>query len=177
VIVPPYPIQVSYHSILAQVPLLLREHNPDIVIHMGLDEGRKYFGIEQSAAREGYHQNLDVNRKVFTKAETKTLWGKAPERLETSLDLEKSLARWQRSLHRGKQKGKTEVDVRVSDDVGDFVCGFIYYATLKEMGERRDAVFLHVPPLLTADALSYGVELTVALIKALVEVWRETKKI
>jgi len=142
---------------------------------MGLDEGRTFFGIERSAAREGYHQNLDIDRKVFTKAEKKKLWGKAPEKLTTSLNLEETQVRWQRSLRGGKGKGRVDVDVRVSDDVGDFVCGFIYYATLKAMGDRRDVVFLHVPQLKTEGALETGLEVTTALITAVVEVWLETK--
>jgi len=153
--------------------LLLEEHKPDIVIHIGLDEGRTFFGIERSAAQEGYHQNVDADRKVFTKAETKKLWGKAPERLETSLDLEETQVRWQRALRDGKRRDKMELDVRISDDVGDFVCGFIYYVTLNEMGEEKNVVFLHVPPLKDESAIKSGVAVTIALINALVEVWRE----
>jgi pyrrolidone-carboxylate peptidase len=136
-IVSPEPIKVSYHAIYDSVPKLLQEHKPDIVLHMGLDEGRTFYGIERSASRDGYHQNLDIDRKVFTKAETKKVWGGFPATLTTTLDLDDVLVRWQSGVK------KKDVDVRVSDDVGDFVCGFIYYASLAAMGDgRRDVVFL-----------------------------------
>lgn len=124
------------------MPKLLQEHEPDIVLHMGLDEGRTFYGIESSASRDGYHQNLDIDRMVFNKAEAKKVWGSFPETLTTRLNLDDVLLRWQRVVKKG------DVDVRVSDDVGDFVCGFIYYASLAAMGDERDVVFLRKYPLL-----------------------------
>ncbi|KAH8597421.1 hypothetical protein B0O99DRAFT_617453 [Bisporella sp. PMI_857] len=169
----PEPIRVSYHDILSTVPPLLKEHNPDIVLHMGLDEGRTFFGIEQGAQRDGYHQNLDLDRKVFTKIENRKLWGKYPERLETMLDLRDVELRWKTGLGRGKGKGGAP-DVRHSDDAGDFVCGFIYYATLFAMGDRRDAVFLHVPTLKDGE-VQRGVEVVEELIRALAGSWRDSR--
>ena len=162
----PEPIRVSYSAILDVVPKLFQEHKPDVVLHMGLDEGRTFFGIERSAPRTGYHQYPDLDRKVFTKADTKKLWGKSSEKLMTTLDRDDVLGRWQREF-----KKNSGVDVRVSDDVGDFVCGFIYYASLVAMKDRRDVVFLHVPPLKSGKEIEKGVEVTEALIKALAGSW------
>jgi len=161
------------------VPKLLEEHKPDITLHIGLDEGRTFFGIERGAPRDGYHQNLDLERKVFTKGEGKALWGKNPERLETTLDLDDVVVRWKNSKGL-KELGKgKKVEVKVSDDVGDFVCGFIYYASLEKMGreqDRRDVVFLHVPPLKGKGDVEMGVKVIEELIKALGASWFESRE-
>lgn len=65
-------------------------------------------------------------------------------------------------------------DVRLSPDAGNFLCGFTYfnslahYYTIKE--DEMPVVFLHVPDLSSSEGkLREGWEVTVALIKALVE--------
>lgn len=75
-------------------------------------------------------------------------------------------------------------DVRLSDDVGDYVCGLLYYASMAAMqqqedmgqagrrarrGGARSVVFLHIPPLEGDEGLAKGVEVVLALIEALVE--------
>ncbi|RYP71367.1 hypothetical protein DL771_004855 [Monosporascus sp. 5C6A] len=66
-------------------------------------------------------------------------------------------------------------DVRWSDDVGFYLCGFIYYTGLVEKSKTgpRDVVFMHVPYLETEDQYATGVEVTIELINSLVESWRE----
>lgn len=71
-------------------------------------------------------------------------------------------------------------DVRWSDAVGSYLCGFIYYASLVEMAKYRgttgrDVVFLHVPSLDSDAQVQAGVDVTVALIQSLVETWRAKK--
>ena len=71
-------------------------------------------------------------------------------------------------------------DVRWSDAVGSYLCGFIYYASLVEMAKYkgatgRDVVFLHVPSLNSDAQVQAGVDVTVALIQSLVETWRAKK--
>lgn len=66
-------------------------------------------------------------------------------------------------------------DVRWSDEVGFYLCGFIYYTGLAEVGKTRarDLVFMHVPNLLSDEEIAMGVEVTTELINSLVESWRE----
>ncbi|RYP87383.1 hypothetical protein DL770_004795 [Monosporascus sp. CRB-9-2] len=68
-------------------------------------------------------------------------------------------------------------DVRWSDAVGFYLCGFIYYTGLVEKGKTgaRDVVFMHVPYMDTEDQYATGVEVTIELINSLVESWRETQ--
>ncbi|KAK0117401.1 hypothetical protein ONS96_013231 [Cadophora gregata f. sp. sojae] len=176
IIVPPEPLKAEYHSLL-EITKLLDEHQPDVVIHIGLAADRDYFAIERGADRDGYHQIPDEKRKVFTRAETKKVWGKSPARLDTTLDVEEILGRWKENLASGaaKSKGKEKpkpVDVRTSDDVGNYVCGFVYYTSMEwfwrkygAQGERR-VLFFHVPK--QEGGFEQGKDVTIALIKGVI---------
>jgi pyroglutamyl-peptidase len=78
-----------------------------------------------------------------------------------------------------KMKGSSEqVDVRLSDDVGNYVCGFQYYVSLLEMQKstgRRNTVFFHVPYLDDEEEISVGVRVTEGLIRTLMGVWEGGK--
>lgn len=68
-------------------------------------------------------------------------------------------------------------DVRWSDNVGTYLCAFIYYTSLVEMsrgteGGRRDTAFMHVPMLTEEAELQMGVDITLELVQSLVETWR-----
>jgi len=168
----PEPLKVSYATVLPIVPQLLADNVPDIVLHIGLALGQSYYSLEKSAPKNGYHQNPDVSRRVFTKAETKKAWGKLPDSLASTVDLESVGTKWAA----GVKKMKYGADVRVTDDVGEFLCGFVYFATLAEMakkGVERPVAFLHVPEMGTEKGFEIGAGVVVELIKALVEVWKE----
>lgn len=71
-------------------------------------------------------------------------------------------------------------DVKWSDAVGSYLCGFIYYASMVEMGKHRgseglDVAFMHVPSLDTDEQVQAGVDVTIALVQSLVETWRAKK--
>lgn len=191
IIVPEEAMPAAYHTIFETAPKLIQEHDPDIVVHMGLAIDRDYFAVEKSALKEGYHDIPDVRRKVFTRGENKKAFAKSPASLETSLDLESAVATWSSNLQgvslpltgaepgaskvKGKQKGKL-VDVRLSDDVGTYVCGFVYYVSMLEMqkrGKKKDVVFLHVPRLDSEEEVSVGLRITEELIKSLVDAWND----
>lgn len=158
---------------------------------MGLDvdSGPGVFKVERSAPKEGYHDIPDIERRVFTRAENKKTFGKAPAALVTTLDIDTAVDVWQDSCSalslpkaqsssavvksRGKGKEKQMVEVQLSDDVGTYVCGFNYYISLLEMQRKcgkRDVVFFHVPKLDGEEELQVGVRITEELIKALVGV-------
>lgn len=127
-----------------------------------------------------------MERQVLAKAEGQKIWGKkSPESLETSLDLERVVQLWEQNLKAGSsgagkggkgqrgRPGKGSADVRLSDDVGDYVCGLVYYTSLAEMTKtgmgKGNAVFLHVPPLVGDTELEKGREVVLSLILAMVE--------
>ena len=186
IVVPPDPTPAAYHKIHAQIPKLIEQHASDLIVHMGLDvdSGPGVFKIERSAPKEGYHDIPDVDRKVFTRAENKKMFGKAAASLVTTLDIDVAAGIWQDACYslrlpnasvtktKGKSKNdsKQQVDVRLSDDVGTYVCGFQYYVSMLEMQKRtgkRDVVFFHVPRLSTEEEVRIGVKVAEELIKAL----------
>ncbi len=69
-------------------------------------------------------------------------------------------------------------DVRISEDAGRYLCDFIYYSSLAHLTkkeEERRVVFLHVPVDSNAAAITTGVEVTVELIRAIVQSGRLKK--
>jgi pyroglutamyl-peptidase len=68
-------------------------------------------------------------------------------------------------------------DVRWSDNVGIYLCAFIYYADMVEMSKsgkdkKRNVAFLHVPDMNTTEEVAMGVEIVIDLVQALVQTWR-----
>jgi pyrrolidone-carboxylate peptidase len=61
----------------------------------------------------------------------------------------------------------------MSDDVGTYVCGFVYYTSLeyfwKKGGGEMPVVFMHVPSLPEKDDVEKGVKVAVALVKGIAE--------
>lgn len=190
------PIKVSYHDIHTQIPPLINETKPQIILHIGLDDSpdaKNTFHIERGANRDGYNSLTDAEGKVFTKAETKEAFGKSATYISTSFNLDEVLKKWQAQLDnpqevrskKSKQptRGKPGLvsleksqlpRLAVTDDVGNFVCGFIYYQTLHRFngtkpGVERPVLFLHVPELATEESLDTGRRVTIALIKAAAE--------
>lgn len=89
--------------------------------------------------------------------------------------MEASLSSIGVSKMKGKGKVRQAVDVRLSDDMGSYVCGFNYFISLLKMQNRtggRDVVFFQVPQLETEEEICTGVRVTEELIKALVAVWQ-----
>jgi pyroglutamyl-peptidase len=154
---------------------------------MGLDvdSGHGVFKIERSAPREGYHDIPDIERRVFTRAENKKTFAKAPTSLVTSLSIDTAVEVWRDACSsiilpqpggggrkNNKNRERQMVDMRLSDDVGTYVCGFNYYISLLEMQKRegkRDVVFLHVPNLQSEEEVRMGVMVTEELFRALVQ--------
>lgn len=169
------------------VPTLLPPDNPlrpcpDIILHIGLAAGRDYFAIEQGARGRGYGKIPDVDGDRFDDAVAERLFPAAsyPSQLTTSFDTSDVLARWRANLGGSDFNGGGDAtlngcpDVRISSDAGNFLCGFIYYNSLAHYfsidQDDRPVVFMHVPDLSSSnDKLKEGGDVTIALIKALVE--------
>ncbi|KAK8236336.1 hypothetical protein IWZ00DRAFT_477978 [Phyllosticta capitalensis] len=213
-IIHPSPLPVAYHPVATLVPTILSAQNPDLVLHLGLAAGRNYFALERSSVRIGYGRNKDVLGQRWTDVDSDRQWpshlkaftegdGKLcsyPDRLATSLPFEDIWRRWRalcadiEGVGDGPSSSAT-VDVRPSDDVGSFLCGFIYWTTLawfwargqqrqKEEMEKEDSgdegqrpvLFLHVPGCPEERDLQRGKEITVAAIRAMVASWLGQKR-
>ncbi|KAF2748294.1 peptidase C15, pyroglutamyl peptidase I-like protein [Sporormia fimetaria CBS 119925] len=189
ILTPPDPLVSEYHSILNTVPQLLETYNPDIVLHLGVALDQTYFSLERSAKRDGYHEIPDGARRVVSRGENKKVFGRAPEVLGCCLDLVGVVEGVRRGLGgdggkktRGKRgiremrerEVEVDVDVRVTDDVGNFTCGFIYFVSLREMrkrGKEGMSVFCHLPLLEGDDEIRVGVEVVEEVVRGLGEAW------
>lgn len=183
------------------MPSLLPPKNPafpkpDVIVHIGLAAGRRFFALEDRSTRDIYDKIPDVDGELFTDKQT---FSKFPAVLTTSFDAADVLRRWKAllsstsstteesssrssssSIGSGSGSGSGTAsdqipDVRISQNPGNFMCGFIYYNSLahyfsiKEDNERP-VVFFHVPDLSgSEEKLRQGREVTIALITALVE--------
>jgi pyroglutamyl-peptidase len=171
----PEPIRVVYHEVADLVPKLLSqaEPKPDLVLHMGLAAkfGRRHFAMERQSQRGVYGKEKDVDGCTFGGEEEAMLWSDCPKRLKPTFDLDDVWRRWQDQL------AKEDVDARPSDDPGNFLCGFIYYASMAWYWKRaqkgketeRPVIFMHVPDLPREADVGIGRKVALALIRAMVE--------
>jgi pyroglutamyl-peptidase len=104
--IPDDPMPAAYHEILHRVPQLLETHDPDLVVHMGLDDTRLEYSLERVAPRQGYDQFPDHRLKTLTKKENKDVFGKAPQVLSTSLDLNAAIMSWRNTILQRKNGRK-----------------------------------------------------------------------
>ncbi|OAG02304.1 peptidase C15, pyroglutamyl peptidase I-like protein [Paraphaeosphaeria sporulosa] len=186
-LVHPSAVPVAYHPVIDLVPDLIADLQPDISLHIGLAEGRTYFAVEQTSRKNVYGNSRDVEGQPWTNAEGEEYWAGEEERLSTALDLRSVVEEWQgrtEGIVWPQDSSKASIlnidddgDVRWSDNVGTYLCAFIYYASMVEMsretvGGRRDTAFMHVPMLRSEAELQMGVNITVELVQSLVDTWR-----
>jgi pyroglutamyl-peptidase len=171
-------IRTSYHDVRTEVPKFFAEHKDkdiDLVLQMG-NGYPDHYSIETQSFRDDYNVWADVDdqyaRDLCDLPGGEHLWRdtyKAPKILKTAVQPVGELWRRTESLLLGK--GNT-ADVRLSDDPGHYLCGFIYYEGLVERwrhGDQRNVLFLHVRPWLDDETIEVGREVAMAVIRAAVE--------
>ena len=161
-------LRVAYQDVIEAVPKFLSAKHPkyDIILHIGLAAGRKYFSLERQSCRDGYFAR-DVDGCYFSQADAAKLFSHCPEVLKPTFDSADVGHRWKANI------GDLKADLRLSDDPGTYLCGFIYYLSMstlwKQNAEERPIMFLHVPDLPTEEEVDQGRQVAIALIRALVE--------
>jgi pyroglutamyl-peptidase len=73
---------------------------------------------------------------------------------------------------------KSNLNLRVSEDAGHYLCDFIYFSSLAHLWKQqrpKKVVFLHVPLHSDEQSIKRGVELVLTLIRSLVESELEKK--
>ncbi|PQE29312.1 pyroglutamyl peptidase type protein [Rutstroemia sp. NJR-2017a BBW] len=165
----PQPIHVSYEVVRSLAPRLLDEHKPDYVLHIGMASGRAYYSVERRGHRDGYYMR-DVDGQLLGDDVRKIregddwIWAGCPDELLTNLPFDDMFDQWKETL--------PEVDARISEDAGNYLCDFIYYTSMSHLykqGLERKAMFFHVPVDADEDAIKNGVNIAVELIRAMVE--------
>ncbi|RCI15484.1 hypothetical protein L249_3593 [Ophiocordyceps polyrhachis-furcata BCC 54312] len=201
IIVYPEPIRVSYRTVRNLVPTLWddddkkkeeeeeegddggknrRRRHIDAAIHIGMAGPRAIYQLERRAHRSGYptpdvdgalpedddDNDNDVEQQEEDDDDDDDDDDKRrPAELTTDLRLEDILARW-------RNLTDPDMDLRLSDDAGRFLCEFIYYASLSELAarnRRRHVVFFHVPCHATERYIAQGHELALSLVRALAD--------
>ena len=161
---------------------------------MGIAATRGYYSIETRAHRDSYH--MSDNRGQCGYDDGERLWREmqVPAMLQAGVVEEDGdgdgdghgvvgqascpcppndefLALW-------KKFAGEDADVRVSTDAGRYLCEFIFFTSLAlAWRERRsrNVVFLHVPSSCTDEDVRMGREVAVAMIKAVVLSWIESR--
>ncbi len=130
-------LPVVYNFAFDRLLPLIEEHQPKLIIQLGLALGRPRISIERVALNVNHADMADNlgNQKQYELIEP---YG--PDGLFTTLPLA-------RLMDRLKEKG---VPATVSNTAGGFVCNNLFYKTLhyvKAMHKSADVGFMHVPPL------------------------------
>lgn len=168
-IIPPEPIEVSYRAVQSFAEQWLENCEYDLILHIGLAAGRPFFTLEQQSMREPYWEKKDVDGVVFSKQETEALWpvDDFPPILKPTFDCNDVWLRWRWNIT------DEHLDIRPSDDPGNYLCGFIYYYSMAWFWGReckeRPVIFLHVPDLPSEEKIAGGREVAIGLIRAMVE--------
>ncbi|RGP61972.1 pyroglutamyl-peptidase 1 [Fusarium sporotrichioides] len=165
----PEPIRVNYQVVRGLVPSFYDTPRPfDVVIHIGMAGPRPFYSIERRGHREGY-KHPDVDGEFVDSEEDRAKddwpWRGLPEEIETDLHLDQVLSLWQ-------GHSSEHDDLRISEDAGHFLCDFIYYSSLSELCKQqrpRKTVFLHVPADASLSSIERGRDLTLNLIRSIVE--------
>ncbi|TDZ29910.1 Pyroglutamyl-peptidase 1 [Colletotrichum spinosum] len=173
IVVHPEAIRVNYQTVRGLVPQLwdpATHPRIDATVHIGMAGPRLFYSIERRGHRDGY-AFPDVDGKKLEDEERRAkegeewVWYGTPAELETHFDLGDVLGRWKAHSPDGS-------DLRISEDAGHYLCDFIYFSSLAHLWKaqkHRRVVFLHVPSDASEEAVARGTELTVQLIRSVVE--------
>lgn len=164
ILVYPEPIHVAYKTVRDIVPRLWEHPKIDYMIHIGMAASRKFYSVERRGFRDGYEMR-DVDGELLNQTEEgKTEWEGLPNELLTDVNIEDVWQRWRTAL--------PDADIRISEDAGRYLCDYIYYSSLAHLfrkGEDRRVVFLHLPVESDPVSVEAGVQITLELIRALVQ--------
>ncbi|KAJ3594972.1 hypothetical protein NHX12_004277 [Muraenolepis orangiensis] len=126
-------IPVDYRAVQNLLPSLWKQHQPQLVVHVGVSGIATTVTLEQCGHNQGY-QRLD-NCGYWPGGHCCVEGG--PDTLQSVLDMEVV-------CHRVEDSG-LGVAMSVSKDAGRYLCDYSYYTSL-HLGECRCA-FVHVPRL------------------------------
>ena len=126
-------LPTSYERAKRQIEVLLSEHQPSLVIMLGLHDNTEQPLLERFAI------NVDDSLTPDNDGETRSgrpIRDDGPAAFRTDLDL----AGMQASL------SKQGFDVGVSNHAGAFVCNHTYYCAFAAAPEETSCLFIHIPP-------------------------------
>ncbi|OAA42841.1 Peptidase C15, pyroglutamyl peptidase I-like protein [Beauveria brongniartii RCEF 3172] len=171
ILVHPEAIRVTYKNVRGLVPSLWDDaaHRIDACVHIGMASARPQYALERRAHRTGYLKP-DVAGEFLEDElpggrDGDWIWRGLPDELESVLNIPNIHLRW-------KELSSPDMDLRISDDPGRYLCDFIYYSSLATLYKQQrpgKVCFLHVPSDASDIAVERGRELAVNLIRAIAE--------
>lgn len=125
-------VPVSYSYVQSHIPSLLKDFQPNIVIHVGVGFAGSV-SLETCAHSTGYsrHDIDDCCGPVHGECVC----------LQTTLDIDKIISECCKNV---------ELNIVKSVNAGRYLCEYIYYTSMQETlkeGIKRKVLFVHVPPL------------------------------
>ncbi|KAI1755092.1 putative pyroglutamyl peptidase type I [Xylaria castorea] len=174
----PGPVRTSYEYTRDLVPKLWddAERKIDYAVHIGMAGPQLVYQIERRGHRDGYHV-ADVDGKLLEDEKRHAeqgdqwIWHGVPPELLSDYDIGDVHRRW-------VKRSPQNLDLRVSEDAGHYLCDFIYYSSMAHLWKQqrpKKVVFFHVPLHSDAESLKRGVELALTLIRSIVESELERK--
>ncbi|XP_014242001.1 pyroglutamyl-peptidase 1 [Cimex lectularius] len=143
-------IQVIYKSAATTVQDIWKNHNPDLVIHVGVHNQDSVM-LEKQARKSGYCQE-DVSGCVI---ENNTCPIDGGDLLSTEIDLDDLIEKVKRD----------DIKIQQSTNAGNYLCEFTYYMSLCHNKAR--ALFVHIPPSTSLVPLKTKVEVLEDIIRTL----------
>lgn len=182
ILVYPDAVPVRYKEVRELVPAILDSYaeHVDLVMHIGMAPGHKYYAAERIGHRDGYDKNKDLDGVTLPSDDGEKRFPGCGKSLSTSLDYDEVMRNWQRNI--AAQSDFRSIDARESDDAGHYLCDYIYFNSLAWYSRRvgktidgkvtdRPVLFFHVPGESDENALKQGVVAAEALIRAMSESW------
>ncbi|KAI1294562.1 hypothetical protein F5Y03DRAFT_314537 [Xylaria venustula] len=170
----PGAVRTSYEYTRDLVPKLwdddIAGRKIDYAVHIGMAGPQLVYSIERRGHRDGYGAK-DVDGKFLEDEKRhaelgeRWIWHDVPHELLSDLDVDDVHRRW-------VARSPENLDLRVSEDAGHYLCDFIYFSSLAHLWKQQRAkkvVFFHVPLHSGAESLRRGVELVLTLIRSIVE--------
>uniref|UniRef100_UPI003AAB103A pyroglutamyl-peptidase 1 n=1 Tax=Centroberyx gerrardi TaxID=166262 RepID=UPI003AAB103A len=126
-------VPVEYQAVQSLLPSLWKQHQPQLVVHVGVSGLATTVTLEQCGHNEGYRR---LDNCSFCPA-SQCCMENGPDCIHSVLDMD--------TVCKKVNDSGLGVTVSVSKDAGRYLCDYTYYTSLY-LGQGRCA-FVHVPPL------------------------------
>ncbi|XP_068427072.1 pyroglutamyl-peptidase 1 isoform X1 [Clinocottus analis] len=126
-------VPVEYHAVQGLLPSLWKEHQPQLMVHVGVSGLATTVTLEQCGHNKGYKR---LDNCSFCPA-SQCCMDSGPDCIHSVLDMDAVCERVNDS--------DLGVTISVSKDAGRYLCDYTYYTSLY-LGQGHSA-FIHVPPL------------------------------
>lgn len=126
-------VPVEYQAVQSLLPSLWNEHQPQLVVHVGVSGLATTVTLEQCGHNKGYKR---LDNCSYSPA-SQCCMENGPDCVNSVLDMN--------TVCKRVNDSGLGVTLSVSKDAGRYLCDYTYYTSL-QLGQGRSA-FIHVPPL------------------------------